>query len=229
VGGMWIHSLWSLVPGTPEDLAVKLTEQLFVGGSIDELRGGVMLKRRDSFTGRRDDDAWSIEPDSGFETVEVSALYVVNPKTIGVPAAGGRTLVGIASPRPAANHSFVSRLAAKFDATAVLPVLSKRNLLDLAGLTVYEVRKEEDERESSVTYLDAKQPVVLNDWADETEFDAVTLNLGGSLLTHFADGQLWLNGLAPEDVPDAVGVLGAQLWTEGMAADTAGMVRDVVY
>jgi hypothetical protein len=217
---MWIHSAWSLVPGRAEELAVTLAERLFEG-ERSEIPGGLMFQRRDPFTERREDDGWLVGPDSGVETTALSALYLADPPAIGMDVSGDRTIVGIASPRPASNVVFVSRLAAQFDATALVPVLSKRHLVDVVGGgSVYEARTKRDEREKSVTYLNADhRGGDLDDWADETEFDGVTLTSANRLFTTFADGQLWIDGIPPQEMLWAVSFFGPRLWIASEAPD----------
>ena len=101
----------------------------------------------------------------------------------------------------------------------LLPALSKSTLLSLDGLTVYEVRTERDDRENSITYLDSKSSEGLSEWPEDTEFAAVTMNWRDQLFTIFADGQLWLDSVLPKEVPQLVGVIGANLWGGGKVAN----------
>jgi hypothetical protein len=215
---MWVHSLWTLITGQVDELSLSLAQGPFEGADRTLIQAGVMLHRLDAFADSPDSSSWIQVP--VVEAKELAGLYVLDPPSLGFPAAQGRVLVGVASPRPASNQVLASRITAQRNASALLPVLSKRALLELKGLTLYEARTESDDREVSVTYLDPLRTGVLDEWPDDgTEFAAATLTWEGHLLTVFADGQLWLDDVPPEQVPFAVQEIGRNLWSVRQAAN----------
>jgi len=227
---MWVHSLWSLVPGEVNELVQYISDGVLSDNSEhQDIPGGLLLRQRDTVVEVPTDGDWIRTPGAA-ETTELVGLYVLTPMEYGLQSTGGRSLVGIVSARPASNHALLERARmviskyANYTAESIIPILpalSKRALRDLNGLTVYEARTERDDREVSVTYFHPDAPDVLDEWPDDaTEFAAVTMSWGNHLLTVFADGQVWLQGVAPEEVPSAIGTVGANLWGRDRIAET---------
>ena len=216
---MWVHSLWSLVPGEVGELGQHLSGAL-KDPEQQKLPGGILLRQWGWFRELPPDDPWV--QTSSTEATELSGLYVLAPEEYGLQSAGGRSLVGAVSLRPASNHRLVESALAVLsrqvehqpeNVLTLLPVLSKDILLHLDGLSLYEARTEREDREVSVTYLDPESPGLLNEWPDDaTEFAAATFNWQNHLLTVFADGQVWLEGVTPDQVPSAIGVVSVNMW-----------------
>lgn len=217
---MWVHSLWSLVPGGVGELVKYLSDDVLQNAEHQELQGGTLLRQRGTFAELPKDDAWVQAPTA--ETIELAGVYVLSPTEYGLQSASGRTLVGAVSPRPASNYALVERALTTVsrytdyrpeNVLPLLPILSKDALLHLDGMTLYEARTEQESREVSVTYFDPKSPGVLDEWPDDsTEFAAATVNWQNHLLTVFTDGQVWLEGVTPEEVPSAIGAVSINLW-----------------
>ena len=216
---VWVHSLWSLAPGSVSELVKHLSSRVLQDAEPQPLSGGFLLRQEGTFEELPKDDPWVRAHSSS--TTELAGLYVLEPEHYGLRGTGGRSLVGAASPRPASNHALVDRVAAALidpdyyhqsEPLTLLPTLSKDNLLNLKGLTVYEARTEREDREVSITYLTPTALGLLDEWADSTEFAGVTVNWNGHLASIFADGQLWLEGISPEDVPLVVGTISVNLW-----------------
>ncbi len=80
---------------------------------------------------------------------------------------------------------------------------------------MYEVRAEGSGRETSITYLDPSGDEALEEWANDTEFSAATFNWNGHLVSAFADGQFWFDGVEPDAVPTALATVALTLWAGG--------------
>jgi hypothetical protein len=227
---VWVHSLWSLVPGEVDKLVQYVSEGVLQSAVHQDLPGGMLLRQPSTFAELPKDDAWVHTPEA--EINELAGLYVLSSREYGLPTSNGRSLVGIVSPRAVSNHVLLERVLAAVsrytdyqaeNVLSMLPVLSKDTLLNMKGMSIYEARTEREDREISVTYLSPETSGVLGEWPDDaTEFTAVTINWENHLITVFSDGQVWLQGVPPEEVPSAIGAISVNLWGRTRIADGVG-------
>ena len=116
---------------------------------------------------------------------------------------------------PALNSVIMDELQSVTYGNLMLPNLERNRV---ANLPVYEARIATSEGERSITYTDPEHATsrFLEDWASDASLTAATVRHDpGVLLTAFSDGQIWLQGAAPDTIPEVVTNTVSYLWSGG--------------
>ena len=209
---VFVHSLWASSLDDYDSARLRI-RTLFEPTEIVEATSFDMLIRTEQVEGDPG-DAW-IRPESSVARHQV-ALYVLNSGALDGPDAAqglSRAVIGAASHLPALNADIMEELSGAISASPLLPDLNRDRV---ANLSVYEARVVTGDGERSITYNDPAQMGgrFRDDWAPQTSLTAATFRHAplGVLVTAFADGQIWLEGAAPQMVPEVVAGTVSRLW-----------------
>lgn len=214
---MFVHSLWSLASLSFWDAQAAVSEFL---GDFEPYQigpGSIMRTRTERTAGVGGGDDW-IRPGEENWVDHLAAVYVLDVGQAGFPSLPGGTVMGAVSNLPALNADIMDQFVSRMQARIIEPDLRRDTL---ANLHVYEARIVTDAGERSITYADpdSASSRFADDWAGDAPLTAATLwHEHNGLLTAFADGQIWLEGVGPSEVPDVVAQTVGRLWTGGMAA-----------
>jgi hypothetical protein len=207
---VFVHSLWSLTPLPLDVVRGRLLAELtdFQHPAANQ---GFDLFRSVRTINIGLEDAWTTY---STETVvdHLLAVYIIDTRS-GFPATG--TIVGAVSDLPEANSTVMDQVIASTGGHIIQPDLRRDRVFD--ELDVYEARVVDDSSERSITYSNPGEARVRYsvDWADNQPLTAATaLHEDGSLLTAFTDGQIWLEGVQPADVSQAMKKTFGKLWPQ---------------
>jgi hypothetical protein len=208
---MFVHSLWSRSPLPVEQASSTIRDQLGF-----EMRGDAteffMLDRLEQAESADFDGAW-MTPASNVASHRV-VVYVLDPQRLPLPGPRG-SIIGAVSDLPALNSVIMDELQSVTYGKLILPNLERNRV---ANQRVYEARIATSEGERSITYTDPEHATsrFLEDWASNASLTAATIRHDpGVLLTAFSDGQIWLQGAAPDRVPEVVTNTVSYLWPSG--------------
>lgn len=206
---MFVHSLWALTSLPLADTSGRLSDELGEFERI-ELHPGFMLSRPVRNVILESDDGWTKSSHSNVVD-NLLAVYLLNPRSSGLPPDTG-TVVGAVSALPELNSTIIAGVVASTEGHMITPDLSRSKLSDL---DIYEARIVDDQAERSITYSDPQWAAFRfdSDWGSTEALTAATVLFGRtSLLTVFSDGQIWLQGVSPESVPEAITKTVGKLW-----------------
>jgi hypothetical protein len=218
---VFVHSLWSVTP-LPFGLANFTVAQVLndFEASAGSDPGIAVFTRTEQIASTDLDESWA-RPTGDNWVAHLTAVYVLDTEAAGLQLQQlpGRTVIGAVSDLPAANSDLMDQLRGSTQGQIIEPDL---RLDRLTNLRVYEARVVTDTGERSITYADPDHAAshFAEDWAGDSSLTAATIQHDDSvLLTAFADGQIWLGGVAPEAVPEVVSATVSRLWRpQGMAA-----------
>jgi hypothetical protein len=216
---VFVHSLWSVTSlpfGRANFTVAELLSDFEPSSGADPRIAA--FTRTEQIASADFDDTWA-RPVGENWVDHLTAVYVLDTEAAGFQHLPGRTVIGAVSDLPAVNSDIMDQLQSN---TAGQTIEADLRLDRLAGLRVYEARVTTDTGERSITYADPEHAASLlaQDWGGDASLTAATIQYGDTvLLTAFADGQIWLNGVAPEAVPEVVSATVSRLWRpQGMAA-----------
>jgi len=209
---VFVHSLWSSSPlpvGQARDAVRTVLPEFEVSGT-----DSFSLTRFEQAEDADFDNVWRT-PASSVATHRV-VVYVLDQLRLPVvaPSSPG-SIIGAVSDLPALNSVIMDQLQSAIGSRPMLPNLNRNRV---ANFTVYEARIVSGDGERSITYADPSVATsrFLDDWPVDASLTAATIRHDPSvLLTAFSDGQIWLQGATPEEIPNVIENTVSFLWIGG--------------